>query len=38
LLWWFGPAVRDFIEKRLMLVTTAFAVCLVGGFLVIRYL
>jgi membrane protein YqaA with SNARE-associated domain len=38
LLWWFGPAVRDFIEKRLMLVTTAFAVCLVGGFVVIRYL
>ncbi len=38
LLWWFGPAVRDFIEKRLMLVTGAFAVCLVGGFLVIRYL
>jgi len=38
LLWWFGPAVRDFIEKRLMLVTSAFAVCLVGGFLVIRYL
>jgi membrane protein YqaA with SNARE-associated domain len=38
LLWWFGPAVRDFIEKRLALVTTAFAVCLVGGFVVIRYL
>ena len=38
LLWWFGPAVREFIEKRLMLVTTGFAVCLVGGFLVIRYL
>jgi membrane protein YqaA with SNARE-associated domain len=38
LLWWFGPAVRDFIEKRLMLVTSAFAVCLVGGFLVVRYL
>ena len=38
LLWWFGPAVRDFIEKRLMLVTSVFAVCLVGGFIVIRYL
>lgn len=38
LLWWFGPAVRDFIEKRLALVTTAFAVCLVGGFVIIRYL
>jgi len=38
LLWWFGPAVREFIERRLMLVTTAFAVCLVGGFVVISYL
>jgi membrane protein YqaA with SNARE-associated domain len=38
LLWWFGPAVRDFIERRLMLVTSAFAVCLVGGFVIIRYL
>jgi membrane protein YqaA with SNARE-associated domain len=38
LLWWFGPVVRDFIEKRLMLVTSLFAACLVGGFLVIRYL
>jgi membrane protein YqaA with SNARE-associated domain len=38
LLWWFGAAVRDFIERRLMLVTSAFAVCLVGGFVIIRYL
>jgi membrane protein YqaA with SNARE-associated domain len=38
LLWWFGPAVREFIEKRLMLVTSVFAVCLVGGFVVLRYL
>ncbi|HVH78403.1 MAG TPA: YqaA family protein [Stellaceae bacterium] len=38
LLWWFGPAVRDFIEKRLMLVTSLFAAALVGGFLIIRYL
>jgi len=38
LLWWFGPAVRDFIEKRLMLVTSVFAVSLVGGFVVLRYL
>ena len=35
LLWWFGPAVRDFIEKRLMLVTSLFAVALVGGFAII---
>ncbi|HTZ37221.1 MAG TPA: YqaA family protein [Stellaceae bacterium] len=38
LLWWFGPAVRDFIEKRLMLVTSLFAAALVGGFLILRYL
>ena len=38
LLWWFGPAVRDFIEKRLMLVTSLFAAALVGGFVILRYL
>jgi membrane protein YqaA with SNARE-associated domain len=38
LLWWFGPAVRDFIERRLMLVTSLFAVALIGGFAIIRYL
>src|SRR6202050_4673489 len=38
LLWWFGPAVRNFIEKRLMLVTSLFAVALVGGFAILRYL
>ncbi|HYZ41557.1 MAG TPA: YqaA family protein [Stellaceae bacterium] len=37
LLWWFGDAVRDFIERRLMLVTSAVAAALVGGFLVLRY-
>jgi membrane protein YqaA with SNARE-associated domain len=38
LLWYFGDAARDFIERRLMLVTTVFAVTLVGGFVVLRYL
>ncbi|MBI3706514.1 MAG: DedA family protein [Proteobacteria bacterium] len=33
----FGPPIRDFIERRLTLVTTVFAVSLVGGFLVLRY-
>jgi membrane protein YqaA with SNARE-associated domain len=37
LLWWFGDFARDFIERRLMLVTTVFAVLLVAGFLVLRY-
>jgi len=35
LAWWFGPAVRDFIERRLMLVTSVFAVGLVGGFAIV---
>jgi membrane protein YqaA with SNARE-associated domain len=38
LLWWFGDAARLFIERRLMLVTTLFAVALVGGFVALRYL
>ncbi len=33
----YGPAVRDFIEKRLMLVTTTVAVMIVLGFLALRY-
>ena len=31
LLWRFGEPIRDFIEHRLMLVTTMFAAALVGG-------
>ena len=38
LLWWFGDAARLFIERRLTLVTTLFAVVLVGGFVALRYL
>lgn len=38
LLWQFGDAARSFIERRLTLVTTVFAVALVGGFVVLRYL
>ncbi|TAN48166.1 MAG: DedA family protein [Rhodospirillales bacterium] len=38
LLWKFGPPVRDFIEKRLGLVTTLFAVGLVGGFILVKVL
>jgi membrane protein YqaA with SNARE-associated domain len=38
LLWYFGDAARQFIERRLTLVTTVFAVGLVGGFVVLRYL
>jgi membrane protein YqaA with SNARE-associated domain len=38
LLWRFGEPVREFIERRLMLVTSLFAAVLVGGFVALRYL
>jgi membrane protein YqaA with SNARE-associated domain len=38
LLWYFGDVARQFIERRLTLVTTVFAVALVGGFVVLTYL
>jgi membrane protein YqaA with SNARE-associated domain len=34
----FGPPLREFVERYLTLVTTAFLVLLVGGFVAIRYL
>jgi membrane protein YqaA with SNARE-associated domain len=34
----FGPPIRDFIERRLTLVTTAFVLAVVGGFVALRYL
>ncbi|HIJ63301.1 MAG TPA: DedA family protein [Rhodospirillaceae bacterium] len=36
LLYYFGEPIRGFIERRLTLVTTAFVVVLVGGFLAIK--
>lgn len=38
LLYWFGGPIRDFIEERLTLVTTVFAVLLVGGFVAVKFL
>ena len=38
LLWQYGTSIRDFIERRLGLVFTIFMVCLIGGFLALRYL
>lgn len=37
LLWWFGEPVRQFIEKRLTLVTTLALVLVVGGFVLVKY-
>ena len=38
LLYFFGEPVREFIEKRLTLLTTAFVVALVGGFIAVKFL
>ena len=38
LLWKFGAPVRDFIERRLGLVTIVFIVLLFGGFYLVRHL
>lgn len=38
LLWWLGPPIRDFIERRLGLLFTLFVILLFGGFVVARYL
>ncbi len=38
LLYWFGPPIREFIEKRFGLVLTIFFVFLFGGFILVKYL
>jgi membrane protein YqaA with SNARE-associated domain len=34
----FGEPIREFIERRLTLVTTVFVILVVGGFIALRYL
>ncbi len=38
LIFFFGPKVRTFIERRFELLTLVFTVLLVGGFVLVRYL
>lgn len=38
LLYWLGPPIKDFIEKRLGLVFTVFVILLIGGFVLVKYL
>ena len=38
LLFWVGPPIRDFIERRLGLVFTVFCVLLIGGFVLLKFL
>lgn len=37
LLWKFGDPIREFIEKRLGLITVIFFIGLIGGFVVLKY-
>jgi len=37
LLYFFGDPIREFIEKRLTLVTTVFVALLVLGFIAVKY-
>lgn len=38
LLYWFGPPIKDFIERYLGILSVVFVVLLIGGFVVARYL
>lgn len=38
LLYWFGEPIRDFIERRLTLVTTIGAIVLISGFVAVKFL
>ena len=38
LLYYVGEPIRDFIERRLGLVTTVFVVLLIAGFVAIRFI
>jgi membrane protein YqaA with SNARE-associated domain len=37
LLYWFGPPIKDFIERYLGILFTIFVVLLFGGFVLVRY-
>ncbi|GAB4128438.1 MAG: YqaA family protein [Acidobacteriota bacterium] len=37
LIWWMGPRIRAFIERYFNLLTVIFAVLLVGGFILLKY-
>ena len=38
LLWKFGEPIRDFIDRRLNVLTWLFLIALIGGFVVVKYL
>ncbi len=38
LLWYFGPPIRDFVERYLGWVVLVFCILLIGGFVVLKFL
>ncbi len=38
MIWKFGPGIKGFIDKYFNLLALAFTVCLIGGFVLIKYL
>ncbi|MHC1703930.1 MAG: YqaA family protein [Tenuifilaceae bacterium] len=38
LIWKFGPSIKRFIEKYFNMLALGFTVCLIGGFVLIKYL
>lgn len=38
LFWFFGPRIKDYIERNLTLVTTLLLFALIGGYFIIKYL
>jgi membrane protein YqaA with SNARE-associated domain len=38
LIWKFGPSIKGFIDKYFNLLAIGFTVCLIGGFVLIKYL
>ncbi|PID58658.1 cytochrome B [candidate division KSB3 bacterium] len=38
LIWYFGPSIKDFIDKYFNLLVIVFTMALIGGFVLIKYL
>ena len=37
LIWWLGPEIKRFIDRYFNLLTVAFVILLVGGFVIVKY-
>ena len=38
LIWWFGPTIKNFIDRYFNLLAIAFTVLLIGGFVALKYM